>query len=238
MWNIGVRTPRSVLVTVLVALVVVIGALAVVVALRPGPDAPATAAPAITTPRSLPACGKAPCRTLKSLNIHGTTVALLDDGQGGSGLVAVGADASTLEEVTVTALGAKLGPDSLTCLDGSTAACLVQGGQSTGTVIAELLTSDGDSWRTSERQFLSDASYIGLDDVTGDNVPEVVLVRHECPDSTSGTPRCAAAPVLAEIFDLAGDTLGCTRKYTSPSQLHGWPVIRLSKSDIRACPAE
>jgi hypothetical protein len=236
MWNIGVRTPRSVLVTVLVALVVVIAALVVVVAVRPKPDAPVLTAPAVA-PRSVAACGKAPCRTLKSVQIHGTTVALLDDGQGGSGLVAIGADASTLEEVTVTALGAGLDADSLTCLDGSTAACLVQGRQATGVVIAELLASDGDTWRTSERQFLSDASYIGLDDVTGDNVPEVVLVRHECPDATSGTPQCTAAPVLAEIFDLGGDTLGCTRKYTSPSQLHGWPVIRLSKVDVRQCPS-
>jgi hypothetical protein len=237
MWNIGVRTPRSVLVTVLVALVVMIAALAVVVAMRPRPEAPlSTAAPNIA-PQSTPACGKAACHPVKSIGIHGTTVTLMDDGQGGSGLVTVGTDKSPLEEVTITALGAKLGPDSLSCLDGTTAACLVQGRQSAGVVIAEVVTSDGDTWRTSERQYLSDASYIGLDDVTGDNVPEVLVVRHECPDSTSGTPRCTAAPVLAEVFDLAGVTLGCTRKYTSPSQLRGWPVIRLTKADVRACPS-
>src|SRR5258708_375387 len=108
MWNIGLRTPRSVLVTVLVALVVVIAALAVVVAMRPRPEAPAnTAAPNIA-PQSTPACGKVACQTVKSVQIHGTTVTLLDDGQGGSGVLTVGADQSTLDEVTITALGAKL----------------------------------------------------------------------------------------------------------------------------------
>jgi hypothetical protein len=238
MWNAGVRAPRSVLVTVLVALVVVIGVLAVVVAQRPRPEgaAPASASGAPPAGPSALVCGKAPCRTLKAIDIHGTTVTLLDDGQGGSGLVTVGPRVPTVVEVTITALGAKLGPDSLLCLDGGTAACLVQGRQQGGAVVAELLSSGGDTWRASERQYLSDASYIGLDDATGDNVPEVLVVRHECPDSVSGTPQCAAAPVLVEVFDLGGDALGCTRKYTSPSQLRGWPVVRLSKADIRDCP--
>lgn len=238
MWNVGARAPRSVLVTVLVALVVVVGALVVVVAQRPRPD-PAVTAPSSPGPAAGQTeleCGKVACRTLKAIDIHGTTVTLLDDGQGGSGLITVGPRVPTVVEVTITALGAKLGPDSLLCLDGGTAACLVQGRQQGGAVVGELISSGGDTWRASERQYLSDASYIGLDDVTGDNVPEVLVVRHECPGSTSGTAKCAAAPVLVEVFDLGGDALGCTRKYTSPSQLRGWPTVRLEKADIRTCP--
>jgi hypothetical protein len=238
MWNAGVRAPRSVLVTVLVALVVVIAALVVVVAQRPRTDATVSAPVSAVPPsgQSTLECGTVSCRTLKAIDVHGTTVSLLDDGEGGSGLVTVGPQVPTVVEVTITALGVKLGPDSLLCLDGGTAACLVLGRQQGGAVVAELLSSGGDTWRASERQYLSDASYIGLDDVTGDNVPEVLVVRHECPDSTSGTAQCAAAPVLVEVFDLGGDALGCTRKYTSPSQLRGWPTVRLEKSDIRACP--
>jgi hypothetical protein len=34
---------------------------------------------------------------------------------------------------------------------------------------------------------------------------------------------------------LAGRLVGCTKKYTSPSDLRGWPDIRLTKADVRAC---
>jgi hypothetical protein len=64
----------------------------------------------------------------------------------------------------------------------------------------------------------------------------VIVVRHECPDSSSGTPKCEVMPVLAEVNDLAGNSVGCTRKVTSPSLLGGWPDVRLSRGDLRNCP--
>ena len=42
--------------------------------------------------------------------------------------------------------------------------------------------------------------------------------------------------MLGEVYDLTGKSVGCTRRVTSPSDLRGWPDIRLTRADLRACP--
>lgn len=239
MRNEVARAPRSVLVTVLVAAVVTAGVLIAVAALRSRAGAPVGAGPgadpagAITPPNSN--CGPAACVQVASATVNGTEVALLAAPDGGSGHLRLGFDPShATVETTITSIGARLGPDSLRCVDGTIIVCLVRG-VTEGGLVGEVLAYRGESWRGPEKPFFSDAGNISLSDATGDNSPDVIVVRHECPGSQPGSAKCGAAPVLASVFDLAGRQLGCTKKYPSPSNLRGWPDIRLTKAELRGC---
>lgn len=140
----------------------------------------------------------------------------------------------TIVDLTITEQGVKLTRDSLRCLGGAVAACLVRG-PVTGGQIGEVVANRGSNWEIAGQAYLSDANYIGLTDVSGTEAPEVTVVRHDCPTTAQDTSKCAAAPVVAEVSDLGGRSLGCTkRKYTSPSQMRGYPTIRLSTSDLGA----
>jgi hypothetical protein len=174
---------------------------------------------------------------LASVTVRGTVVALLADPNGGSGRLRIGPEAANVRlELMITSMGARLGADSLWCADGSIQACLVRGESSDGTV-GEVFSNHGESWRRmADKPYLSDAGNLSLSDADGNGSPYVIVVRHECPASQPGSAKCQAAPVLGSVFDLAGRQLGCTKKYTSPSQMRGWPDIRLTNSDLRACP--
>jgi hypothetical protein len=239
MRNKAAQAPRSVLVTVLVAAVVTAGVLIAVAALRSRADTPVVAGPGadwsggVTPPNSN--CGTAACAKVASATVNGIEVALLAAPDGGSGRLRLGPEpANAAVETTITSIGARLAADSLRCADGTVIACLVRG-VADGGLVGEVLTYRGDSWRGPEKPFFSDAGNISLSDATGDNSPDVIVVRHECPGSQPGSAKCRAAPVLASVFDLAGRLVGCTKKYTSPSDLRGWPDIRLTKADVRAC---
>jgi hypothetical protein len=240
MRNKGARVPRSVLVTVLVAAVVTAGVLIAVVVLRarPGVTTAAGAVPDLSPPvtSSSSNCGPVPCRQVAATTVSGIAVALLSAPDGGSGRLRFGSESANMTVgTTITTIGARLGPDSLRCASGAVVACLVRG-VADGGMVGEVLAHRGDSWEHAGKPYFSDAENISLSDAGGDSSPEVIVVRHECPGSQPGSVKCEVAPVLASVFDLAGSALGCTKKYTSPSQLRGWPDIRLLKSDIRACP--
>jgi hypothetical protein len=236
----GARVPRSVLVTVLGAAVVTAGALIAVAGSRPRPDTPAGVGAAAdrsaAEAASWAACGAGRCVELASVAVKGTLVALLADPNGGSGRLRIGPEAANVRlETMITSMGARLGADSLRCADGSIQACLVRGESSDGTV-GEVFSNHRQSWRRmAEKPYLSDAGNLSLSDVEGNGSPDVIVVRHECPATQPGSAKCAA-PVLGSVFDLAGRPLGCTKMYTSPSQMRGWPDIRLTNSDLRACP--
>ncbi|SEP51903.1 hypothetical protein [Amycolatopsis saalfeldensis] len=235
------RTPRSALLTALLAALVTAGALVAVVVLRSSPvedgapgaapvAAPGTDQPTATT------CGTGPCRELAAMTVGGTPVSLLADATGGWGRVRVGAKPDTEFELAITGMGAKLAPNSLQCIAGTTSACLVRGDVSGG-AFGELLIESSGVWRDFGQPYFADAGTLSLDDVDQDGRPDLILVRHECPGSTPGTTTCQAAPVLAEVYQLSGDILGCTRKVTSPSQLRGWPLVQVRRNELSACPA-
>jgi hypothetical protein len=233
----AVRTSRPALLTAVVAAVIVVAALATVFALRPRPAPVAGSAgePAVS-PTGVPVtCGAGPCRQLAAVTVAGQPVVLLADAAGGSGRIRVGPEPGMHFELTIDEQGARLDANSLRCLDGTTAVCLVRG-QVDGGAYGEVLAGSGGVWRDAGKPYFADAGTLALDDVNADGVPDVIVVRHECPGSTPGTPECQAAPVLAEVYDLGGDSLGCTRKVTSPSMLRGWPDVRLTRADLRACP--
>lgn len=239
MQNSGARAPRSVLVTVLVAAVVTAGVLIAVVVLRAQTEVTVAEAPGpnqVAGPAMVPNCGQSACVQLAATTAGGTELALLAAPDGTSGRVRFGPEtANTSIETTISAIGARLGPDSLRCREGVVVACLVRG-TGDGGVVGEVLSFRGGGWEATEKPYFSDAGNISLSDAVGDNSAEVIVVRHECPGKLPGSSSCAAAPVLAAVFDLDGTQLGCTRKYTSPSQLRGWPDIKLVKADVRTCP--
>jgi hypothetical protein len=233
-----VRTPRSVLLTALLAAVVIAGALIVVVALRPRPD------PQVTgdvvpggppgTALAQPICGPGPCEQLAAQTVGDVPVTLLAAPTGKFGQVRIGTGQGTLVDLMIAGMGATLSKESLRCVDGSTASCLVRGDYEGGAV-GEVLVNHGDTWRSSGRPYFADAGNMSLFDVTGDGTADIIVVRHECPESLPGSAKCQASPVVAAVFGLGGDSLGCTKKYTSPSQLKGWPDVRVTKSELRPC---
>jgi hypothetical protein len=229
------RTPRSALLTAVLAAVVTVGAIGAVFLLRPRPEAASGAAePAAAPVTPVVSCGGGPCRRLAAVSVGGTPVVLLTDEAGGSAQLRVGPEPGTVFELSIAQLGVRLDQDSLRCIDGPAPTCLVRGDVGTA-AYGELLVAGGGVWRDPGKPYYADAGTLSLYDVTADGRPDVIVVRHDCPGVESGTPKCEAAPVLGEVYDLAGRSVGCTRRVTSPSDLRGWPDIRLTRADLRTC---
>ncbi|MEV7040276.1 hypothetical protein [Amycolatopsis sp. NPDC051061] len=234
------RTPRSALLTAVLAAVVTVGAIAAVFLLRPRPEEPAAAAEPAAAPVSpVVTCGGGPCRQLAAMTVGGTPVVLLTDAAGGSARVRVGPEPGTVFELSIAQLGVRLDQDSLRCIDGAAPTCLVRGdvGDQGTAAYGELLVAGGGVWRAPGKPYFADAGTLSLYDVTADGRPDVIVVRHDCRGADAGTPKCAAAPVLGQVYDLTGKSVGCTRRYTAPSDLRGWPDIRLTRADLRTCPS-
>lgn len=213
------RAPRSVVVTAIVAAVVTLSALVTVRLLREdGTSAQAPAggdgASAVTAGVD---CGDGPCQVVSRATVDGRPAELLADSHGGNERFQAGA---SVTELTVTALGGRLDANSLSCVSGAVSACLVHARQD-GATIAQLLVDRDGTWRSVDKPYYSSAGVVRLDDVSGDTAPEVVVVQ--------------TSPVLARVFALDGSALGCTRRYTSVSQLRGWPEVQLNSGDLRAC---
>ncbi|WP_410668715.1 hypothetical protein [Amycolatopsis sp. cmx-4-68] len=232
------RTPRSALLTAVLAAVVTVGAIGAVFLLRPRPEAASGAAePAAAPVTPVVSCGGSPCRRLAAVSVGGTPVVLLTDTVGGSAQLRVGPEPGTVFELSIAQLGVRLDQNSLRCIDGPAPTCLVRGdvGDQGKAAYGELLVAGGGVWRDPGKPYYADAGTLSLYDVTADGRPDVIVVRHDCRGVESGTPKCDAAPVLAEVYDLTGKSLGCTRRVTSPSDLRGWPDIRLTRADLRTC---
>ncbi|WP_051116304.1 hypothetical protein [Amycolatopsis nigrescens] len=233
---------RSVLWTALLAAVVTAAALVSVVLLRSqatdhqGFQSAGEAVASGVTPLPGSECGAGPCQVLRSVEVHGESVELLADAEGGTGRVRIGGATSKMVlETSITALGVRLNGDSLSCFAAGVSACLVRGPHDGG-MVGEVLVSREGNWRASEKPYFSDAGSIVLANVTGDDAAEVVRVQHECSDAQASAGKCQVTPVHAEVFDLGGKQVGCSRGYTSPSQIRGWPDIRLTAADLRPCP--
>lgn len=229
------RAPGSVLLTALLAVVVTAGVIVAVVLLRPAAPAPdgAPGVPPVSDGAPSVNCGASACREIGAMTVGGLPVVLLADDAGKEGVVRIGAD--TVYPLMLNDMGVTLKGDSLRCVDGTTPVCLVRGDAGGGSA-GELFVARGGVWRDTGKPYFSDAGTVALNDVTADGIADVIVVRHECPGAQSGSARCQAAPVLAEVYDVARGSVGCTRRYTAPSELRGWPDVRLTKADLRACP--
>ncbi len=223
--------------TAVLAAVVTAGVFAAVFLLRPDPSVPADTiqAPAPDAAPTTPGvnCGHSVCREIGAMTVAGLPVVLLGDEAGKQGVVRIGAD--SVFPLMINDMGVTLAGDSLRCVDGTTPVCLVRGDTDGGSA-GELFVARGGIWRDTGKPYFSDAGTIALSDVTTDGIADVIVVRHECPGAQSGSARCQAAPVLAEVYDVAKGSVGCTRRYTAPSELKGWPDVRVTRADLRPCP--
>lgn len=228
------RPPRPVLLTVLIAVVVVAGSLAAAVLLRPDDEGGSTDGLSMPTTTGDADCRGGPCRVVASASANGMAVELLADAEGSVGrLRAGGPSSSSIAEVTISSMGVPLNEDSLRCSESATPVCLVRGPHDGG-MVGEVHVWQGDNWQSDQRPYFSDAGSVTLDDVDDDDTPEVVVVSHDC-DDVDGVAACQQAPVLAEVFDLSGSTVGCTGTYGSPGSLRGWPEVDVESSELVAC---
>lgn len=235
----GARTPTSVVVTVVVSLLVAVGAVAGAAVLgahrqpAAAPTRSSTQAPSSSEPVDPSGCKRRPCKVLGTVVVAGSTVDLVADAGGTSGRLRIGGPGSgQVIETTVTNLGVKLTTSSLQCIAGPISACLIRG-ELHGGVAGEVVVGRSDSWSPLENRFQSDAGYLALSNVVLDASPEIVAVQHDCP---GGDESCADRPVFGQVFQANGTEIGCTRqRYSAPEDMPGYPSIQLRGLTLDKC---
>lgn len=198
-----------------------------------GPTEPTEPSTATSGP-GVDGCLSDPCQVLGPVPIGGTTVQLVADAGGKSGRLQIGgAGASDVIEVTITKLGAVLGADALQCVGGTLSACVVRGKAAEG-VLGQVIVGRSAKWATLEKPFASDAGFVAVQDVTGQQSgPEVLVAQHRC--DRSATADCADTPVYVQVFSTRSEVLGCTRDYARLDSMPGWPNADLSEAAINPC---
>lgn len=231
-----VRTPTSVVVTIVLALLVAAGAVTTAALLRPGgrptaePSGSSTPAPAPDQEDDASTCHREPCQVLGTVVVAGSTVDLMVDAGGTSGRLRIGGPGSSrVIETSVTKLGVKLTTTSLQCVAGTITACLIRGAYDGG-VAGEVIVGRSDTWNALENRFLSTAGYLALSNVAGNASPEIVAVQYECEDN------CHSGPVFGQVFEANGTERGCTRHhYAKLENMPGYPNIQLRGVELVDC---
>ncbi|MFC0439112.1 hypothetical protein [Kutzneria buriramensis] len=223
------RTSRPVVIAVVAAALVLVAALGTTVVMRQlrsaagesGQGTRVDAGPA--TPEQVQLCGQAACVKLASVSMpqFKETVELLADGKGQSARLRITSDRGTV--VFSSQIPTVVGK-SITCEEGKTSACLLQGPQDGG-VVGEVYVDKAGAWSQTAMPFGSDAGYLALRDVDGDGTPDVVTVQRRCGDN----PAASCTKVVADVFQLTGDEVGCSAVYARPQDLPGWPEVAPSK---------
>jgi hypothetical protein len=209
---------RSVIVTIVLAVLVAGGAVGGAVYLR-SKRAPVEPAPSPEPPPVISTwCRTEPCSVLAETTVGTTKVELIADAGAKSGRLRINGD--RLVEATITDRGATLTGKSLQCLDGTDIACLIKGERDSGGWLGEVVTGRADTWKLLERSYQSDAGHLSLAEVTGDGVQEVVAVQKG---------------FFAKVFLLDGSELGCTKTVTKIEQLPGWPAPKPAKTQLKVC---
>ncbi|WP_026424560.1 hypothetical protein [Actinokineospora inagensis] len=231
----GRRAPTTlVLVMVICGLVVaasLTGAAVLRVRTAPVRSAPGPTAE-VTTTTDPTTCRRDPCQVIGTTNLGGTVVELVADSGATSGRVKIRTpDGQQVIEMAVADLGITLTADSLQCVPGVVAACLVRGDGDKG-LAGQVVVGRSDKWSPLSRAFISEARYLSLVNVDGDTAPEVVAVQQDC---ASGAD-CARRPVYAQVFGLGGQEVGCTKLYQRLDQLPGYPTIEPAQNQLRSCP--
>lgn len=232
------RTPRALWVTVVLCGLVTAASLtgaAVLKARSARVDSPqATTEPARPSSSGLgpSGCLREPCQVLATTTIGGTFVDLVADSGGRSGRLRIGGpNASQVIEATITDGGVTLGSNSLQCVSGLVSACLIRGTGPNGTT-GQVVVGRSEKWSPQERAYLSSAGLLLLNHMVSDSSPEVVAAQYDC----KGNQDCARRPVYAQIFDLGGQEIGCTRTYARVEQLPGYPVVHVPLAQVKECP--
>lgn len=190
--------------------------------------------PTTTSGVGVDGCLVKPCQVLATAALGGTVVDLVADAGARSGRLRIGgAGSSDVIEVTITDHGATLTPESLQCVAGTLAACVIRGQVTGGNVEAQVVVGRTGKWSDRGAPYVSDAGYLALADLTPDVGPELVAVQHRCDRTT--TADCSATRVFAEIYSLIGDKLGCTRNYTRLDSMPGYPTVDLADAALDPC---
>ncbi|TDV36874.1 hypothetical protein [Actinophytocola oryzae] len=234
-----VGRPWAVVITAAACALVAAGALAVAASLR---DRDAAASDATTTTASTPGGGAGvdgclvqPCQVLATTNVGGTQVELVADNGNMSGRLRIGgAGSSDVVEATITSMGAQLGPESLQCVPGTLAACLLRGESPDG-IVGQIVVGRSTKWNELAQSFQSDAGYLALAEVTPDTGAEILVAQHRC-DRGAGDD-CSRTPVFVRVYNLRSQDLGCTRNYDDLESLPGWPVVAVDRDNLlNPCP--
>jgi hypothetical protein len=197
-----------------------------------GPDT-ATSPPS-TSGVGVDGCAVDPCEVLSTVHIGGTTVDLVADSGFKSGRLRLGgAGSSEVIEATITDMGATLGKDSLQCVSGTLAACLIRG-QSPQGVVGQVVVGRSTKWNPLALPFQSDAGYLALAEVLPDVGAEVLVAQHRCDRQT--TTDCSGTPVYVRVYNLKSEDRGCTRNYSKLENLPDWPAVTFKSTEIKPCP--
>jgi hypothetical protein len=238
---------RSLVVTLAVTGVVLVGALAGAVLLRPRPvDDHAAAGSGVGTTQSdlREQCGSGPCQLLAAATAGDSTVQLLTDNltpsaeQTQSGRVQFrGSTGTAVFETNISQDEAVLTHSSLSCLSASVPACIVFGEYSPNNqkagALGEVFVERGGNWvRPGYGLFYSSAGYFTLWEAAGDTAPQVIAVQNDCQAS-----KCVNPKVYVQLFSLGADSpTSCTRPVSAISLLPGHGTILPPAADLRACP--
>jgi hypothetical protein len=245
---------RSVVVTLAVAGVVAVLALAGALLLRPQPDTPGASDAAGRAPLTISSaanepvqCDNGPCQLLASATAGDSTVQLYADtvasnqpNAAQSGRVRfAGSTGPITFETNISQDEAVLTRSSLSCLSGQAPACIVfgeyaQDNQKDG-ALAEVFVERGGYWvRPSYDIYYSSAGYFTLWPGTAGAAPQVITVQNECADDDD---QCPNPKVYVQLFELGVDSpSGCTKPVGAISLLPGHGTTLPPSADLRACP--
>jgi hypothetical protein len=227
------RVPRSMIVVTVLAALVTAGALVGAAAIRwRAADAartPPTSEKPAPTSVGVDGCAKAPCTVLTTTIVGGTRIELMADAGATSGRLRIGGvTSSQVIETTITGMGVTLTGESLQCVPGGLAACLVKGKYDEG-LAGEVVVGRSGNWSAVEKPFLSDAGYLALGNLGNDSAPKIFAAQHDC-GNTDGD--CAGRPVFLQVFTYTGTVVGCTKNYQKPPN---WSAMHLTDKDLNPC---
>ncbi|MEV0678299.1 hypothetical protein AB0I60_17465 [Actinosynnema sp. NPDC050436] len=219
------RPPVAALLVACLAVATTVAGMAFAWSLRP----PEPAAPSTEAGADDLRCGSVACQPVVRADVGGDTVELLY-GQGVGRIRTGGASGRNIFELTIAESGAAITADSLECADAAVSVCLVRGAAG-GEVRGELLVRRAGAWSRAQLPYLASGGYLGLRDVDGDGVEDVVAVQRAC----GSGPDCPRR--FAQVFSLAGAKaeLGCTSVVAHQDQLPGWPDVNPSPAQLHPC---
>ena len=230
-------TPRSVVLTVVLAVLVAAGALggAGVVRWRAAESTrtpPSSQNPPPSSAVGVSGCPTGHCTVLATSVIGGTSFELVADPDARSGRLRVGGTTSgTVIEATVTELGVTLTRESLQCIAGGPAACLIKGELDGGGIAGQIVVGRSDKWSRTEKTYLSVAGYLALANIDGSAAPEILAAQRAACTRADG-----ACPVYMQVFTIVGEEMGCTKDFPRLDKLPGYaPAVKLTGALLSPC---
>ncbi|GAA4424696.1 hypothetical protein GCM10023148_27130 [Actinokineospora soli] len=170
-------------------------------------------------------CLREPCRVLGAATLGDTRIELVADSGGMTGRLRIGGPGAS-RVIEIADIGRIEETGALQCYPASISACLVRARGPQG-LTGKVVVGRSDKWSPLERAYLSTADFLTLTNVVADSGPEVVAAQ--C------APEGCSGGVHAQVFTLAGVSVGCTREYTTARELPGYPSVDIGAARLRPC---